>query len=169
VPNDEKIDKSMHSYYLDEGNQRMISIIIIAKALFSVSENYKLENDNLSVLSPANDVMLSYFVENAKHNFIPENQLEVYSYLMNTSECVLKKYANTKMIKAYNAAVEEYKSVLENSIEEFNVITEFIVNELGCNTTYYRPTSLKVRQQKYNSLNTSIKEQSKLSYCFAYS
>ena len=167
VPSEERTDRYMHSYYLDEGNQRITSIIIIAKAIQNIAENYKLENNNSAILNQKNEVMLNYFIENAKNNFITENQMDEYMYLIESTDITLKKFPNSKIIKTYNAAVDEYKDVLENSSEEFNIITEFIVNEIGCNATYYRPTSLKVRHQKYNSLNTSIQEQTKLHRAFS--
>lgn len=162
IPMEETTDKTKRSYYMDEGNQRLMTIIIIFKAIFAASESYKLENDGVEVLTHKNKVLLLDCIENFKNNFVPENQKEIYSYLMNSSDLVLKKYTNTKIVKAYNAAVEVYKSVIDNGVEEFNDIIQFLINDLGCNITFYRPTSLKVRQQKYNALNTSIKEQSKL-------
>ena len=167
VPMEERKNYMKISNYGDEGNQRLWSIVIIGKAMYIATKSYSIDNGEQEVLTAHNKVLLDIFLKNVKNNFIPEEQKDVFDYLMNLEDDDPKKYTKTKVIKAFNAAVEEYKTIIDNSIEEFNDIVDFFLNELGCNTTYYRPTSLLIRKQKYNALNTAIQEQSKLHRAFS--
>lgn len=167
VPNNELKPNVKLGYYADEGNQRLVSHAIIAKAIQMSAKMYSLDNDNMTILTSENEVMLNRLIKDIKRNLIPESQRDVFEYIMDLEEDRPTRYTNTRIVKNYIVTYESYLTVIDNNLEGFNIIVDFFINTLGCNMTYYRPTTLLIRQEKYNALNTAVKEQSKLHRAFS--
>ena len=83
VPMEERKNYMKISNYGDEGNQRLWSIVIIGKAMYIATKSYSIDNGEQEVLTAHNKVLLDIFLKNVKNNFIPEEQKDVFDYLMN--------------------------------------------------------------------------------------